>query len=116
MTSTNPKSRLITVTFTDTDEYPGTWFRATSVSVNDYIELDESFTNLISGWAKNLTEWNLTDDDDQPLDINVDNIMAADVTMIRSLAVAWMRAMARIVRPNTPKASMMDLAALADNI
>ena len=116
MTNTDPKSRMITVTYTETDEFPGTWFRATSVSVNDYLEFDESYNKLIAGWAQNLTEWNLKDGDGNKLDINVENIMASDITMIRSLAFAWMRAMARIVRPNSPKASMTDLATLAESI
>ena len=105
--------RTISVTFDDSTEFGGWWFRANSVPVEKFLEMRRSDAYLLKSWAEQVTEWNLEDDDGNPIPVSKDAVMGLDATHVRSSAMAWYNAISRIIDPKAPPPPLEALADLA---
>lgn len=56
----------------------------------------EAALKLIDWYAEALQEWNVEDDDDQPVKLTRDNVLAQDIEMNLTVIKAWIQAVAGV--------------------
>lgn len=103
------KKKLYRLIFADED-MAGLEVTMTSVPMGDLLKLQQldpksasndpkEFRELLEIFAGAMLEWNLEDDDDQPVPISVDAFLKQDLDFIFEIIKAWSDAVAGVSAP-----------------
>ena len=109
MTRFKAKKKLYRLVFADED-MAGLEVTMTSVPMGDLLKLQqldpksaaqnpEEFRKLLEIFAGAMLEWNLDDDNDQPVPISVDSFLKEDIDFIFEIIKAWSDAVAGVSAP-----------------
>ncbi len=124
------KKKLYGLTFTDPD-MDGLRVVMTSVPMGDLMKLQqldpkraakdpEEFAELLKIFAGAMLEWNLEDDNDQPIAISVDEFLKQDIDFIFAIIEAWSTAVSGVSAPldggSTSGASALEASMQMDTL
>jgi len=108
-----PPSTVYTLDFPEGDELHGLTVTAKSVSVGTFLRLARlqdtaggsgveaiaAVDGLFDAFGKSLREWDLQDDDGQPVPATADGLRTLELRHAMSVIAAWMGGMAQVPAP-----------------
>lgn len=109
---------LFTVTFDETTKYPGFEFTAKGANIAQLLVIADlrdgaetigpdnvaTVRTMYETFGNRLVSWNLTDDNDQPIECTAEQLGDCEHLMVLDMVAAWMDAVQGVVRP-LPNAS-----------
>lgn len=101
-----PKRKIYDLDFTGT-EYDGLKVTVRGVSTGQALDIDaarvdggdEAMRGMLELLAEQLVDWNIEDDDGQPVPANLDGLRAQDIGLNLAIVNAWQTAMAGVPAP-----------------
>jgi hypothetical protein len=101
-----PKRKIFNLDFTGT-EYDGLEVTVRGVSTGQALDIDtaqndssdEGMRTMLELLAAQLIDWNVEDDDGQPVPANLDGIRAQEIALNLAIINAWQTAMAGVPAP-----------------
>jgi hypothetical protein len=106
------KKKLYRLTFADDTDMAGLQVTMTSVSMGTLLWLQEmsengaevaqdaaAFRKVVEVFVGAMLSWNLEDDDDTPVPVTVDGVLAQDPDFMMSIIAAWTKAISGVTDP-----------------
>lgn len=108
------------------DEFDGLVVRAKSLPLGAMLAFQalqekagkeiEAATEVLRRFADVLIDWNLEDEDDQPVPCDFDGLASQDLPFIMKIVEAWMNAVASVPKASLPGSNSAGTSALEPSI
>ena len=110
-------ARVYRIEFGEGNEFEGLIVKVNGATVAEVMPALTDDKAIMELFAGHLVEWNLDDENGDPVPVTRDAVMGQDLRMIFSVAYAWIRQMLVAVRPKARQPTngeVPDMGALAD--
>lgn len=98
--------KFIVVDFVGHPDLEGLEVKMRKLNIGQYLKVAASATDgtadvepLLTAFADNIVEWNLEDDDDQPVPTDLDGVKSLDLDFVMPVITSWMKAIAGVAAP-----------------
>jgi hypothetical protein len=91
-----PGKRVRRISYGQDTDMPGLWLRVGGLSLSEWMEAKWN-ADLYQLFADRLVEWNMVDENGEPVPCTIDGLKQVDASMIRTLIADWMNRVADVV-------------------